>query len=125
MKRLFFLLTPATALLLYAGAAFAAEQVTAQDAAQTQMQQQQKIYGSQLMTQQERMEFRAKMRDAKTAEQRQKIRAEHHATMQERAKQRGVSLPEEPPAQGMLRGSAMGRGAGTGMGMGQGRGAGK
>nr|WP_320114884.1 hypothetical protein [uncultured Desulfuromonas sp.] len=118
MKQLFILSMLTTALLLCAGTAMATEQSALEQASQAQQQQQ--IYGSQLMTQQERMEYRAKMRAAKTAEERQQIRQEHHALMQQRAKDRGVTLPEEPPAQGMMRGSGMGRG--YGMGMGQGRG---
>lgn len=84
--------------------------VLAQDASRTQRETatQERIYGSQLMTQQERNEYRARMRAAKTAEERERIRAEHHAAMQARAKERGVTLPEEPPARG--RGTAPGRG---------------
>lgn len=66
------------------------------------------IYGSQLMTPQERSAYRAKMRAAKTPEERQAIRAEHHAAMSARAKERGVTLPEQPPA----RGGGMGPGGG-------------
>lgn len=58
---------------------------------------QEQIYGSQLMTRQERLEHRAKLRAAKTAEEREQIRKEHHERMQQRAKERGVSLPEMPP----------------------------
>lgn len=87
-----------------------------------QTQKQETIYGSQLMTQKERREYRLKMREAKTAEQREQIRAEHHKQMQERAKERGMKLPDSPPAQGMHQG--MGPGGGGGMGPGGG-GAGK
>ena len=87
-----------------------------------QTQKQETIYGSQLMTQKERREYRLKMREAKTAEQREQIRAEHHKQMQERAKERGMKLPDAPPAQGMHQG--MGPGGGGGMGPGGG-GAGK
>lgn len=66
------------------------------------------IYGSQLMTQQERIEHRNKIRAAKTQMERDQIRAEHHAKMQERAKQRGITLPDMPPAGGM--GGGMGPG---------------
>jgi len=92
---------------------FAADPEPAKEKAQTQKQEQ--IYGSQLMTQQERIEHRAKMRAAKTAEEREQIRKEHHEQMKERAKARGVTLPDEPPA----RGGGMGPGAG-GMGPGGG-----
>lgn len=75
----------------------------AQEAPKTQKQEeirekaQQQIYGSQLMTPQERAEFRAKMRSLKTPKERDEFRREHHKMMVERAKQRGVTLPDEPP----------------------------
>lgn len=100
--------------------------------AHAQTQQQEVVYGSQLMTPQELRAYRLKMRQAKTVEERAQIRAEHHRQMQERAKERGVTLPEAPPPQGMHRGvgpgagpggGARGPGAGT-MGPGGGRGPG-
>ncbi len=77
------------------------------------------VYGSQLMTQQERAEYSARMRNAKTVEEREQIRQEHHQQMQARAKERGVTLPDEPPARGMGSGRGMGPGGG-GMGPGGG-----
>ena len=77
----------------------------------------QQIYGSQLMTQQERDAHRAKMRSAKTYEEQQRIRNEHHEQMKVRAKERGVTLPDAPPAG---RGPGMGPGPGGGMGPGGG-----
>jgi uncharacterized protein HemX len=77
--------------------------------------QQETVYGSQIMTQQERNEFRTKMRAEKTAEEREQVRKEHHERMEERAKAQGVTLPDEPPA----RGGGMGPGGG-GMGPGGG-----
>lgn len=59
------------------------------------------IFGHQLMTSEEMAEHRARMRAATTAQERERIRTEHHAQMLERARQRGVTLPEEPPARGM------------------------
>lgn len=58
------------------------------------------IYGSQLMTRQERIEYRNRIRAAKTAQEREQIRKEHHERMKERAKERGVTLPDEPPMPG-------------------------
>ncbi len=110
----------ATVLSLSAGFALAADQERAQEKVRTQEQ----AYGSQLMTQQERAEQRDKMRAARTAEEREQIRKEHHERMQERAKERGVALPDEPPARGSRMGSGkggMGSGGG-GMGSGGGRG---
>jgi hypothetical protein len=78
------------------------------------------IFGSQLMTPQERMEYQNKMRAAKTQAERDKLRQEHHDAMQARAKAQGKTLPAEPPA----RGGGMGPGAGMGPGgggMGPGR----
>jgi len=76
------------------------------------------------MTQQEQTEYRAKMRATKTADEREQIRKEHHLQMQERAKDRGVTLPDEPPGRGGGMGPSrggMGPGGG-GMGPGGGRG---
>ena len=72
---------------------------------------QQQIYGSQLMTQQER----------------ERLRLEHHQQMQERARQRGVTLPDQPPAgkgYGARPGGGMGPGYGPGPGGGGGAGGG-
>jgi hypothetical protein len=105
MKRPLIVSALTAALSLSAGLAFAADQ-------------QQQIYGSQLMTQQERNEYQAKMRAAKTAEEREQIRKEHHEQMKERAQAHGITLPDEPPA----RGGGMGPGGGMGSGMGPGGG---
>ncbi|WP_321325493.1 hypothetical protein [Thiomicrorhabdus sp.] len=56
------------------------------------------IYGSQLMTQQERLEHQAQMRAAKTPGEKQRLRQLHHQKMQLRAKQKGIVLPDQPPA---------------------------
>lgn len=78
-------------------------------------QAEQQVYGSQLMTQQERLEYRDQMRALKTQEERDAFRLEHHKKMQDRARERGVTLPETPPAGGAGMGSGMG-GMGPGMG---------
>lgn len=98
----------ASAILLFSGLS-AADETQAKES----------VYGSQLMTQKERTEYRSKMRDAKSAEEREKIRAEHHEQMKERAKEKGVTIPDEPPARGM--GQGMGQGQGMGPGNGRGR----
>jgi hypothetical protein len=64
------------------------------------------IYGYQLMTPEERQAHRIKMRSMTTAQEREAYRLEHHRAMQERAKARGVTLPEAPMPMGM----GMGRG---------------
>ena len=80
------------------------------------------IYGSQIMTQQERLEYRSQMRAAKTLEEREQIRARHHEQMVERAKERGITLPAEPPARGGGMGPGTGMGPGGGMAPGGGMG---
>jgi hypothetical protein len=105
----------AGALAVSAGPLFAADQVRDQKQDQTKTQDQERIYGSQLMTQKERNEYRAKMRAAKTAKERERIRNEHHEQMKMRAKARGVTLPDMPPAAGggmMRQGGGMGPGGG-------------
>ncbi len=84
------------------------------------------IYGSQLMTQQERIEHRNKLRAAKTIEERDQVRRQHHEQMQLRAKEKGVTLPDAPPAMGGGQGRGMvgvGGMGGMGPGPGPGRGA--
>lgn len=81
-------------------------------------QQGDQVFGRQLMTQEEIQEHRRLMQGAKTQQEREQIRAEHHERMKERAKQRGITLPDEPPAKGGGQG-------GSGQGMGKGKGKGK
>lgn len=64
---------------------------------QARDQTRERIYGSQLMTQQERLEHRERMRTMQTNEQRETYRQEHHKKMQERAQERGVTIPDDPP----------------------------
>jgi hypothetical protein len=71
------------------------------------------------MTPQERIAYRNNIRAAITAEERGRIRKEHHELMKARAAARGITLPDEPPASGM--GMAPGGGLGPGSGMGRGR----
>ena len=93
----------AIASFLVAGAVLAQDrqQTRDQDRVQTPAQDQTRmndpdIYGSQLMTAQERNDYRERMRAAKTAQEREQIRAEHHARMQARAKERGLTMPDQP-----------------------------
>ena len=53
-----------------------------------------RIYGGELMTPEERNAYAEKMRNAKTQDERLKLRDEHRAEMQKRAKDKGVTLPE-------------------------------
>jgi len=66
------------------------------DRLQTRTQDQ--VYGSQLMTSQERAAYRDRLRAAHTEQERERIRAEHHEAMQARARERGLRLPDMPPA---------------------------
>lgn len=72
------------------------------------------IYGSQMMTQQERLQYRERLRNASTLEERERIRSQHHEQMQTRARERGVSLPDTPPAKGGKQHGSPGAGAGGG-----------
>lgn len=72
---------------------------------------QQPIYGSQLMTPQERLEHRERMREM-SPEDRATYRAQHHEQMQQRAKDLGRELPSQP-APG-ISGYGPGRGYGWG-----------
>ena len=80
------------------------------------------VYGWQLMTEQERTEFRGQMRNMKTEEERQAFRYDHHERMEERAKKMGVKLSDEPGEykKGMRRGPQDGSGMGPGYGSGKG-----
>lgn len=84
-------------------------------AADSHMQARERVYGSEIMTQQERTEYRDRMRALKTEQEREAFRREHHQKMQERAQAQGKRLPDMPPAG---RGPGMGPGDGKGMGPG-------
>ena len=107
--------------LLLAAPVFAADK--AKETTQTQTMGMEPIYGNQLLTEQERLEIRNKMRNFKTNEEREKFQLEHHKQMQSRAKEKGVTLPDEPGFRGgmgqgggMRPGGGMGSGGGTGTG---------
>jgi hypothetical protein len=114
----------AGALFVSANPLSAAEQDRTKEKIQTQTKDQEPIYGSELMTEKERSEYRERMRSAKTQQEREKIRSEHHDRMLARAKERGVKIPDEPPARGGGTGPGGGMGPGAG-GMGPGGGSGK
>ncbi|HET9883575.1 MAG TPA: hypothetical protein VFS81_17625 [Candidatus Binatia bacterium] len=114
----------AGALLVSANPLLSAEQDRTKEKIQTQTKDQEPIYGSELMTEKERNEYRERMRSAKTQQEREKIRSEHHDRMLARAKERGVTIPDQPPAKGAGTGPGGGMGPGAG-GMGTGGGSGK
>jgi hypothetical protein len=100
------------------------DQTNGQDKLQTQDRTQDMIYGSQLMRQAERNQYRAQMRNLKTAQEREAFRLQHHEQMKVRAQEKGVVLPDHPPMGGAGLGPRVGAGVGAGMGSGAGNGAG-
>jgi len=92
--------------------------IQAQD--QDQAQAQAQIYGSQLMTDAERSEYRSKMRTLKTDKERDSFRLDHHENMKVRAAEKGVTLPNTPQSAGSKANSGFGGGTGSGGGAGQG-----
>ncbi len=100
------------ALLFSMGVALAAdeeqprqmEQIGQQVQMMEQDSQQEQVYGWQLMTPEERAEHREKMHSFQTEEEREAYRQEHHKLMQERAEEKGVTLPESPLEQGKGKG---------------------
>jgi len=69
------------------------------------------------MSAEERAAYRQQIMKATTAEERERIRAEHHEKMMVRAKAQGVTLPDPMPAGGMGQGrQMMGPKDGSGMG---------
>ena len=99
-----------TALAVLAGPAAAQ---TAAPSMPMQMQDHDRIYGSELMTQEERYQYQTQMRALQTEEEREAFRLEHHQTMQERARAQGKTLPDEP-----LENHGPGTGTSPGMGPG-------
>ena len=57
------------------------------------------IYGNRMMTDYERAQYKAKMRNARSSAEKVRLQQEHQKLMQERAKQRGHKLRAAPPAQ--------------------------
>jgi hypothetical protein len=70
---------------------------------------------SQLFSVEERDRFRDQMRSAQTAEERQKMRDEHRALAETRAKEKGITLPQ-PGSGPRAGGPGYGRGPGAGAG---------
>jgi len=83
---------------------------------QSRQQNQNQVYGSELMTQQERDDYRAQMNAARTDQERTQIRQAHHDQIKERARQQSVSLPDEAPAYGKTPGMMPGGGMQPGSG---------
>lgn len=94
---------------------FAAEQPSVSAARKSEP-----IYGYRMMSDQERNDYREKMRSARSAGERQSIRDEHRKQMQSRAKERGVTMPDTPRGPGAGIGPGAGMGPGPGMSPGAG-----
>lgn len=73
------------------------------------------VYGWSMMNEQERNQHRETMRSFTTDEERERYRIEHHKKMQQRAKERGLTIPDNPHER-MRDGSGMGSGMGGGKG---------
>lgn len=75
-----------------------------QPASGTQARQQQQIYGQDLMTDAEREQYRRRYQELQTEQERAQFREQHIKKMQERARERGVTLPSpaevKPAGQG-------------------------
>jgi len=83
-------------------------------------------YGWSIMSEQERIQHRETMRNLKTQEEQERYRMEHHNKMQERAKEKGVTLPDSIQDRGrMMDKDQMRDQTGSGSGMGGGMGGGK
>jgi hypothetical protein len=59
------------------------------------------VYGGNLMSEQERRAYDAKMSSLGTQSERDRFKAEHRAQMQERAKKLGVTIPGNPDPERM------------------------
>ena len=118
-----FLIASITALSIPAGVINAADKIQKQDQAkeQTQAQDQKMIYGWELMSVKERNEHHEKMMSMKTEQERTAYMEEHHKLMQDRAREKGVELPDAP----MMRGTGPRSGGGQGIGGGGGGGKGR
>ncbi len=90
LKKILVIVALTGAWVLMVGYTLATDQDRAQDREQI------RIYGSQLMTGQERSEYRSRMHAAKTPEEREHILVEHHERMRLRARTKGIMLPEVP-----------------------------
>jgi hypothetical protein len=115
MKRLLMGSALAVSSFLAAGSAWPAESSAARS--DPKAQEHEPIFGGRMMTQEERAEYHARMRAAKTVAERRKVRKEQHDAMVARAKERGVSIPDDPTARGPGMGAAGGMGS-SGMGSG-------
>jgi hypothetical protein len=69
-----------------------------QEQVKAQEKSRERIYGSDLMTEQERIEYREKMRSMNSEQERNAFRAQHHEEMKRRAREMNMEIPDEVPA---------------------------
>jgi hypothetical protein len=81
----------ATTLLVLAMSAAHAQQSGAEPAVRREI-----IPGSELMTPRERERYRQRVRAAKSADEEARVREQHVVQMRERARLRGLRLPDTP-----------------------------
>ncbi len=86
-------------------------QTPEQDRIRNEVQQQERIYGASMMTEQERNEYREKMRSMATEEERAALREQHREEMLDRARAQGKAPPEESGGSGQRKQSQSDRGA--------------
>jgi len=86
-------------------------------------QENEEVFGRELMTQTELQEHRNTMRNMNTDAERAQYRQQHHERMLQRARENGVEL-KNGMGQGSGKGMGNGQGAGQGQGMGNGQGMG-
>lgn len=79
---------------VFASAAFTLAPAHAAAPAEPAAIQREIIPGSELMTSQERERYRQRLRGAGTAEERERLRAEHVKAMEERARVRGLRVSD-------------------------------
>lgn len=87
-------------LLATAGAQAQTVLVPVPEQAATATAKQPLLRGWQLMSDDERTHYRATMRGLETPEERERLRRAIHEAMKIRARERGLTLPEEPPVRG-------------------------
>jgi hypothetical protein len=96
MKRLMMMSALVAILPLSSGFVAAADKAPAEEKVQTDKHE--RTHASQLMTRQERDDYRAKQHNAKTAEEKDRVRKEHNDRMKARAKERAAAAKPAAPA---------------------------
>jgi hypothetical protein len=109
MKRSLMVSALAVSSVLVAGFAWPADPPAARS--DPRAQDQEPIFGGRMMTKEERAEYHARMRAAKTVAERRKVRKDQHDAMVARAKERGIAIPDDPTAKGSGMGPAGGMGS--------------